>query len=100
MWIPPTGGHNGGSGTVGGGDLHLPPPEHGLTVHCDQDHYGPVSSGGAENGDKDTQAVTRTGRSGCGRDADNGLGGGTDGGGGGEIQDRYGDRLNRWGDNV
>ena len=51
--------------------------------HCDQAHFGPVSSRGAETGSKDAQAVVGTGRGGCGRDADGGLGGGTDRGEGG-----------------
>ena len=57
MDIPPAGGHDGGSGTAGGGYLHLPPPEYGHTVHCNQSHYGPISGGGADTRAKDIQAV-------------------------------------------
>ena len=31
--IPPTGGRDGGGGTARGGDLRLPPSEHGRTVY-------------------------------------------------------------------
>ena len=48
--ILPAGGRSGGSETVGGGELHLLPQEHGHTVHYNQDHYGPVSGGVAETG--------------------------------------------------
>ena len=98
--IPPSGGRDGGGGTAGCGDLRLPPPEHGHTVYYNQDHYGPVSGGGAENGSKDVQAVVVTGRGGCGGDADGGLGGGTYGGGGEGGWDRDRDILSRWEDNV
>ena len=36
--ISPAGGRDGVSGTAGGGDLRLPPPENGCTFHCDQAH--------------------------------------------------------------
>ena len=98
--IPPAGGRNVGSRTAGGEDLCLPLPYHGHTVHSDQAHYGPVSCGGAETRDKGIQAVVGTGRRGPGRDADGGLGGRTDGGGGGYGREVDGDVLNQWGDNV
>ena len=88
MKIFPAGGRNGGSRDAGGGDLLIPPPEHGRTVHCNQAHYGPVSSGGAETGANDIQALVGTGRGGCGRDGDGGSGGGTYGGGGGRWKGR------------
>ena len=77
MDIPPSGGHNDISGTALGGDLHIPPPEHVCTVHCNQSHNGPVSDGGAETGANDIQAVVGTGRVRCGRCTDDGFGGGT-----------------------
>ena len=46
----PTGGGDGIDGNKGGGDLCIPPPEHGRTVHCNQAHYGSVSGGGAGTG--------------------------------------------------
>ena len=79
--IPPSGGRDGGSGTAGGGDLILPPLEHGCTVHCNQAHCVPLSGSVAETGYKDTQSVVVTGQGGCGRDADRGLGVGMYGGG-------------------
>ena len=60
--IPPTGGCDGKGITAGGGDLRLPPPEHGCKVYCNQAHYGPVSGGGVETGAKGVQAVVVTGR--------------------------------------
>ena len=77
MEIPPAGGHNGGDETVGGGDLHLPPPEHSRTVQCKQAHYGPVSGSGAATGAMGIQVVAGTGQGVCGGDEDSGLGGGT-----------------------
>ena len=100
MVIPPAGGRDGGSGTAGGGYLCLPPPEHGCTEHCNQTHYEPVSGGVADTVSKGIQAVLRTGRSGCGRDADGGSGGRRDGGGLGDGQDGDGNGLNWWEDNV
>ena len=58
--IPPTGGQNDRIINAGGGDIRLPPPEHGHTVHCYQAHYGPVYIGRAETKTKDIQAVVRT----------------------------------------
>ena len=80
MGLSPTGGHNGGGGILGGGYLRLLPLEHGCTVYCDQSHYGPVSDGRAEVRFKGDQAVVGSGRTGCGRGADGGSGGRTDGG--------------------
>ena len=98
MDIPPSVGHDGRGGTVGGGDLRLPPPEHSHTVYCDQDHYGPVSGGGAENGVVGLQAVVGAGRNVCGGDSDGVSGGRTDGGGEGDVWDGDGKRLSRWED--
>ena len=41
---------DGGGGSVGGGDLCIPPPEHSRKVYCDKAHYLPVSGGGEETG--------------------------------------------------
>ena len=41
-----------------------------------------------------------TGKTGFGGDVDSGLGGVTDGGGGGYRRDRYEEKLNWWEDNV
>ena len=41
--ITVVGGRDVGSGTAGGGDLRLPLPEKGHTVHFDQAIYGSVS---------------------------------------------------------
>ena len=90
--IPPTGGRNDRSGNAGGGDIHLPPTEHGRIVHCYRAHYGTVFGGRAETKGEDIQAVLRTERVGCGRNADGGSGGGTDRGGGEYGKDRYRDR--------
>ena len=82
---------------TGGEDLCLLPPEHSLTVYCDQAHYGPVSGGGVEDGVKGVQLVVGAGRIRLGGDADGGLGGGTDEGGGGYRRYRDGDVLDRLG---
>ena len=87
MGVSPTRGRDGGGGIIGGVDLRLPLTEHSHTVHCNQDHYGPVSGGGAEAGDKGGQLVVGEGRLGLGGDADCGSGGGMDGGGGGDRRD-------------
>ena len=52
-----------------------------------------MSGGGAEAGVKGDQAVVGSGRIGCGGDVDGASGGRTYGGGGGNGQDGYGDRL-------
>ena len=57
MDIPPARIRDGKSGTAGDGDLHLPSPEHGHTVHYNQGHYGPVSGGETETRAKDIQAI-------------------------------------------
>ena len=44
-------------GTTGGGDLHLPPPEHGRTIIFNQARYGNVYGGGATPGDKRVEVV-------------------------------------------
>ena len=46
MDVSPAGGSDGGGGITVGGYLSLPQPEHSLTVHCNQFHYGPMSGGG------------------------------------------------------
>ena len=95
-----TGGRDGTSGPSGVGDLRLPPPEQGHTVHCDQAHYIPVSGGAEDTGAKDIQAVVVTGWDGCGRDMGGGLGGGTNEGEGGDGRDKDGDGLFCGEDNV
>ena len=57
---PPSRVGDKGSGISGGATLRLPPPEHGLTVHCNQAHYGHVSVSEEETGAKDIQAVVGT----------------------------------------
>ena len=76
--IPPAGGRYDGGGTVGGGDLRLPPPEHSITVYCSQAHYGPVSGGRAETGANGIQVVVVIVRGGCGGDVNVDSGCGTD----------------------
>ena len=43
--LPPAGGCDGAGVCAGGGDLHLPPPEHSCTIYLDYTYYGPVSGG-------------------------------------------------------
>ena len=43
------------------GDLFIPPPEHSLTVHRDQGHYGTVSFGRDTPRDKGVQLVVGEG---------------------------------------
>ena len=100
MGVSPAGGSDVGCSITGGGDLRLPPPKHSCTVYCDQAYYGLVSSGGEEDGVKGGQAVVVSGQFGPGGDADGDLGGGTNGGVGGDGQDRDRDELNRWEGNV
>ena len=76
MGVSPAGGSSGRGSITGGGDLHLLPPEHSRTVHCDQAHYGFMSGAGAEDRVKVRQAVVGAGWLGLGR----GLGGGSGGG--------------------
>ena len=70
MVLSPAVGSDGGGGTEEGGDLRLLPPKHSRTVYCNQTHYGPVSSGGAESRIKGGQVVVVAGRTGFGGDAD------------------------------
>ena len=93
MGLYPAGGGAGGGRIVGGGDLHLPPPEHNHTVYCDQAHYVPVYGGILEARVKGGQEVVVAGRNGFGGDANGVLGGGTNEGVGGYRQDRDGDGL-------
>ena len=73
VWFYPLSvGINGGGRILGGRDLCLLPPEHIITVNCNQAHYGPVPGGGAEAGVKVDQAVVGAGRIGCGGDANSG----------------------------
>ena len=72
MDIPPSGGRDGRGRTEVGGDLRLLLPEHSLKVHCDQDHYGPVSGGGAGTGSTGIKMVVGTGRFGCGGSSEGG----------------------------
>ena len=67
----------GGGAPTWGGDLRLPPPEHSLSVHQDQVHYGPVSFGRYMPRDKGFQAVVGAGGPLIGGEADGGLVGGT-----------------------
>ena len=50
-----------------------------LVIDCDQDNYGTLPSSGVETIAKFVQAVVVTEQAGCGRDWDDGSGGGTDG---------------------
>ena len=70
--ISPTDGSDVEGGVTGGGDLHLPPPEHSLTVQCNKTHYGPVSGGGETSGVTSVQAVVGAGSLGMGGDVDSG----------------------------
>ena len=97
MGVSKSGGSYDGDGITGGGELHLPPPEHSCAVHYNQAHCGPVYGGSAEARFKGGQLMVRSGRLGLGGDEDGGLGSGTDGGGGGDGRDRYGYGLNQWG---
>ena len=78
MGLPPSGGCDGRGGLAGDGELHLPTPEHSCKVYCDQDNYGPVSSGKTEAGAKDGSEMVGKGRVVFGGDTDSGPGGGTD----------------------
>ena len=91
--ILPTGGRNDRRGNTGGGDICLPPPEHGRIVHCYRAHYGPVSGDRAKTKGEDIQAVLRTERVGCERNVDGGSGGRMDRRGGEDGKDRYIDRY-------
>ena len=91
--VPPIGIGDGGVGTTGDGDLHLPPPEHVFTVYCVQANYGPVSSGGETPGDKGVKSVVVVGGPVLGGDADVGSGGGMGGEGGGRGRGIYIDRY-------
>ena len=44
MGLSPAGGRNNGGRNVGGGDIHILPPEHSCTVYCVIAHYEPVSA--------------------------------------------------------
>ena len=87
MGIPPAGVRNGRGGDSRGGDLILMQTKYCFTVYCGHAHYGTFSGGGAEAGVKGDQAVVGSVRSGCGGDSGGGLGGGTDGVGGGDGWD-------------
>ena len=66
MVVSPYGGRDGRLRIIGGGELHLPPPEQSCIVHCDQAHYRPVSGSRAETGVKGCQVVVGAGRIGLG----------------------------------
>ena len=70
MGVSPADGRDGGDRITGCGDLRLPPPQYSCTVHCNQTHYGPVSSRQAASGVKGCQALVQTGRLGLGWDVD------------------------------
>ena len=74
MGVSTAGRSDGGGGITGGGDLFLPPPEHSHTVHCDQDHYVPVSISVESSGVMGVKLVVGKRRIGPGRDLDRGLG--------------------------
>ena len=78
MGVSPSGGSDVRGGTIGVGDLRLPPPEHSRTVHCEQAQYGPVSGGRVASGVKGGQVVVRTGWIGLRWESDGSLGGRTD----------------------
>ena len=61
-------GYSGG-GIIGGGKLCILMTEHTHTVHCDQVHDGPVSSGGQTPRNKGVQAVVVAVGPGLGGDA-------------------------------
>ena len=91
---------NGGGGITLVGYLRIIISEHSITVYCDQYHYGPVYGVGEASGFMSVRAVVRNRCLVLGRDADVGLGGGTDRGVGGDIKGGDGDGLNRWEDTV
>ena len=96
MSVFPAGGSDGRGRIDVGQNLHIPPTEHSRTVHCNQDHCGPVSGGVEASGFKGGQAVVGTKRLRHGRDADGGSRGGTDGGVGGDGRGGNKNGLNRW----
>ena len=61
MGVPPSDRDNGRGGSAGGGELHCPKPEQSCTVHCNQDHYGPVSGVKATPRDNGVKAVVIAG---------------------------------------
>ena len=71
------------AGRVSGGeDVRLPSIEHCGTMYYDYSHYGPVSCVKADTRAKGGNAVAGTVLSGFGWDADGGLRGGAERGGG------------------
>ena len=74
MGVPPSDRDNGRGGSAGGGELHCPKPEQSCTVHCNQDHYGPVSGVKATPRDNGVKAVVIAGVYEPGREVDSGSG--------------------------
>ena len=99
--VTPAGGGDGRDGVTGGGDLHILPPEHSLTVHCNHAYHGPMSGRGEASGVTDVQGVVVSRRPGLVEDTDDGSGGGTGVGEGGDRQDEYRDtQIMRWEDTL
>ena len=86
--LSPSGGDDGEGKIIGGGYLHLLPPENSFTVHCDQAHYGTVFGRRETPEDKCVQELVGVGGPGFGGDVDGGSGGGT-GGEGGAVPIQY-----------
>ena len=87
MGLNPYGGCNIGVRLAGGGDFCIPPPEHSLTVYCDQANYGPTYGSKTEAGAKGGKKMVGTGRFGLVGDKDGGSIGGKDREEGGSGQD-------------
>ena len=73
MVIPPTGGGDDKVVHAGGGDLSIPPPEHGCKIYYNQDHYGPVPGGRGKPGQNGVEAAVAAGVPGLGRDVGGGM---------------------------
>ena len=76
MDIPSSGGGDRRGNNAGGGDLLRPPLEHHHTIHCDKDHYGPVSVDGATFKGVALEVVVGIGGNQYGGDTVGGVGGG------------------------
>ena len=71
-----------------------------VNIFCNQAHYGSMSGSEAEARVKGGHAVVHAGRNGFGGDSKIGLGGGMDGGVGGDGYDRDLDGLSQREDNL
>ena len=78
LGLPPNVGGDGGGGHKVGGYLHSLPAEHVHTIHCNQSHYGTLSSGRGTPWDKYVKVVVGDVVLGHGRDTDTILGGRTE----------------------